>query len=77
MRFWGAAYGEPVLNVNICGYHDYESIELRYFPPNPAVIVFNTGGTEVMVSVNDFLQILDEWKAFVASAPTPHWLENR
>ena len=52
--------GEPVLNVNIWGYHDSESIELRYFPPNPAVIVFNTGGTEVIVPVNDFLQILDE-----------------
>jgi len=69
--------GEPVPNVNIWGYHTSESIELRYFPTSPAVVVFNTGGKDVLVSVNDFLQILDEWKAFVASVPTPHWLENR
>jgi hypothetical protein len=69
--------GKPVPNVNIWGYHDSESIELRYLPPSSPVIVFNTGGTEVLVPANDFLQILDEWKAFVASVPTPHWLENR
>lgn len=69
--------GEPVPNVNIWGYHDSESIELRYLPPSSPVVVFNTGGTEVIVPANDFLQILDEWKTFVTSVPTPHWLENR
>lgn len=69
--------GEPVPNVNIWGYHNSESIELRYLPPSSAVVVFNTGGIEVIVPVNDFLQILDEWKAFVTSVPTPHCLENR
>jgi hypothetical protein len=47
------------------------------FSSNPGRVVFNTGGQDVIVPVNDFLIILDEWKAFVASVPSPHWLENR
>jgi len=69
--------GEPVPDVNIWGYHNSESIELRYFPPSPALVLFNTGGIDVLVPVNDFLEILEEWKTFVVSVPPPHWLENR
>ncbi len=54
-----------------CG-EDY----LEFFS-NPGRVVFNTGGQDVIVPANDFIQILNEWKAFVASVPTPHWLENR
>ena len=70
-------YNNPFDGYDVWGYHDAESVEIRNHPPNPPFAVFNTGGTEVLVPVNDFLQILDEWKAFVESVPTPHWLENR
>jgi hypothetical protein len=70
-------YNVSFKDHTIWGYHDAESIEVRNLPPNPAVVIFNTGGTEVEVPVSDFLQILDEWEAFVNSVPKPHWLENR
>lgn len=68
---------EPIDDINIWGHHDAECIQFRHHPPNPPVIIFNTGGREVEVPVSDFLQILDEWEAFVKSVPKPHWLENR
>ena len=70
-------YSFEFKDYNIWGYHDAESIEVRNFPPNPAVVVFNTGGREVVVSIADFLLILEEWKFFVESVPKPHWLDNR
>ncbi len=70
-------YNNSFDGYDVWGYHDAESVEIRNHPPNPPVAVFNTGGTEVIIPLSDFLQILDEWKNFVASVPTPHWLENR
>lgn len=70
-------YNVSFKDHTIWGYHDAESIEVRNLPPNAAVVIFNTGGTEVEVPVSDFLEILDEWEAFVQSVPKPHWLENR
>ena len=70
-------YSIPIDKYEIFGHHDAEYAEIRNSPPNPPVIVFNTGGKEVLVPINDFLQILDEWKAFVESVSTPHCLENR
>ncbi len=70
-------YNLPLDDYDVWGFNYTESLRIRCNPPNPAVVVFNTGGTEVLVPVNDFLEILEEWKAFVASVPTPHWLENR
>lgn len=70
-------YSIPIDRYEIFGYHDAEYAEIRNFPQNPPIIVFQKGSQEVIVPVNDFLQILEEWKAFVQSVPTPHWLENR
>jgi hypothetical protein len=70
-------YNKSFSGYYVFGYHDAESVEIRNFPPNPPIAVFNTGGVDVIVPLSDFLQILGEWKAFVASVPTPHWLENR
>lgn len=64
-------------DYNIWGYHDAESIEIKSFPPNLPVVIFNTGGKEVVVPIADFLLILEEWKLFVESVPKPHWLDNR
>lgn len=69
--------GNPIDDVDVWGYHDSESVEIRKSPLGTAVAVFNTGAREVVVPVTDFLQILEEWRAFVASVPKPHWLENR
>jgi hypothetical protein len=70
-------YNNSFSGYYVFGYHDAESVEIRNFPPNPPIAVFNTGGVDVIVPLSDFLQILDEWKDFVASVPSPHWLENR
>jgi hypothetical protein len=70
-------YNNSFSGYYVFGYHDAESVEIRNFPPNAPIAVFNTGGVDVIVPLSDFLQILDEWKAFVASVPTPHWLQNR
>lgn len=70
-------YSNPFTGYDVWGYHDSESVEIRNNPPNAPVAVFNKGGVEVIIPLSDFLLILDEWKAFVASVPSPHWLENR
>jgi hypothetical protein len=70
-------YSFEFKGVNIWGYHDSESIEIRNYPPNLPVVIFNTGGKEVVVPVSDFLTILDEWKNFVEKVPKPHWLDRR
>jgi len=70
-------YNNAFTDYNVWGYHDAESVEIRNQPPNAPVAVFNTGGIEVVIPLSDFLLILDEWAAFVATVPTPHWLENR
>ncbi|MCA6065831.1 hypothetical protein JI747_001490 [Chryseobacterium sp. RG1] len=62
---------------NIWGYYDAEYMEIRNYPPSKPVAIFNTGGTEVIVPVTDFLKILEEWKVFVESVPEPHWLDQR
>lgn len=64
-------------NYMIWGYHDSESVEIRNHPPDPPAAVFNTGGTEIRVSVTDFLVILKEWKVFLESIPEPHWIDRR
>lgn len=56
------------------GGNEEESAEIRNHPPR---VVFNTGGTDVEVPVADFLQLLQEWKAFLETIPDPHWLSNR
>ncbi|GAA4161760.1 hypothetical protein GCM10022217_28000 [Chryseobacterium ginsenosidimutans] len=70
-------YGFEFKGYNIWGYHDAESMEIRNFPPNKSVAIFNTGGKEVEIPLEDFLQILEEWKTFVESVPKPHWLDRR
>ena len=70
-------YSNPFTGYDVWGYHDSESVEIRNNPPNAPVAVFNKGRVEVIIPLSDFLLILDEWKAFVASVPSPHWLENR
>lgn len=61
----------------IWGYNDSESIEISNSIPNQPIVIFNNGGKEIIVPLLDFLQILDEWKAFILSVPTPHWLDQR
>lgn len=56
------------------GGNEDESVELKSHPPRA---VFNTGGKEVEVPIADFLEILQEWKAFVQTVPDPHWLSRR
>lgn len=70
-------YSNPFTGYDVWGYHDSESVEIRNNPPNAPVAVFNKGGVEVIIPLSDFLLILDEWKAFVASVPSQHWLENK
>lgn len=70
-------YNFEFKGINIWGYHDAESIEIRNFPPNLPVVIFNTGGKEVVVPVSDFLTILEEWRIFVEKVPKPHWLDKR
>ena len=70
-------YSNPFTGYDVWGYHDSESVEIRNNPPNAPVAVFNKGRVEVIIPLSDFLLILDEWKAFVASVPSPHWLENK
>lgn len=70
-------FGGGADDVIVWGYHDSESIEVRYHPPQPAVIILNKLGTEVFVPVNDFIEILEEWKAFLLTVPKPHWLDCR
>ena len=70
-------YNFEFKGINIWGYHDAESIEIRNFPPNLPVVIFNTGGKEVIVPVSDFLTILEEWRIFVEKVPKPHWLDKR
>lgn len=72
MGFGGAAD-----DVTVWGYHDSESIGVRYHPPQPAAVIFNKLGTEVFIPVNDFMEILEEWKAFLLTVPKPHWLDRR
>ncbi|MGL6126888.1 hypothetical protein [Chryseobacterium artocarpi] len=64
-------------DVTVWGYHDSESIEVRYHPQEPAVIILNKLGTEVFVPVDDFIKILEEWKFFLLTVPKPHWLDRR
>lgn len=70
-------FSGTVDDVTVWGYHDSESIEVRNHPPQPAVIILNKLGTEAFVPVNDFIEILEEWKAFLLTVPKPHWVESR
>lgn len=70
-------YNYAFNDYNVWGYNDSESVEIRNNPPSPPIAVFNTGGKEVKIPLSVFLQILEEWKNFINSIPTPHWLDNR
>ncbi len=70
-------FGGEADDVTVWGYYDSESIEVRYHPPQPAVVILNKLGMEVFVPVDDFIKILEEWKAFLFSVPKPHWLDHR
>ncbi|GAA3734923.1 MULTISPECIES: hypothetical protein [Flavobacterium] len=64
----------PFEGYNIWGGNQDESVEIKS-PPFRAV--FNTTGKPVEVPISDFLQILQEWKAFLQTIPNPNWLYNR
>jgi len=51
-----------------------EDVEI-YSPPPRAV--FNIGGTDTVIPLQDFIDILYEWKAFLESLPYKHSLSNR
>lgn len=64
----------PFEGYNIWGGNQDESVEIKS-PPFRAV--FNTTGKPVEVPIPDFLQILQEWKAFLQTISNPNWLSNR
>ena len=64
----------PFDNYAIWGGNQDESVEIKS-PPFRAV--FNKTGKPVEVPIVDFLQILNEWKAFLQDIPNPHWLSYR
>lgn len=49
---------------------------VEIFSPPPRA-VFNTGGDDVVIPVQDFIHILYEWKNFLLSLPYEHSLSNR
>lgn len=51
-----------------------ETVEI-YSPPARAV--FNSGGDDVVIPLQDFIDILNEWKAFLNSLPYRHTLSDR
>ncbi|MFC4143511.1 hypothetical protein ACFSNA_02640 [Pedobacter mendelii] len=51
-----------------------ETVEI--FSPPPRA-VFNNGGSDVVIPVQDFIDILYEWKNFLLSLPYKHSLSNR
>jgi len=66
-------------NSNTNGYTiigSYEEIVEIYSPPARAV--FNLGGgDDVVLPLQDFLDILEEWKLFLNSLPYKHYLSNK
>lgn len=65
-------------NSNNNGYTIIGSYEVvvKIFSP-PARAVFNEGGTDIVIPLQDFLDILQEWKSFLISLPYNHDLSNK
>lgn len=68
---------EDPFNRNVIGYEIGGSrddvLELFSGPPR---VVFNTGGGDLVVPLQDFLDILAEWKHYLNSLPFVHTLSN-
>ncbi|MNK07064.1 hypothetical protein D3C87_249730 [compost metagenome] len=68
------SYTSPIINgYSIFGGNSYESVEI--FSPPPRA-VFNKTGTEVEIPLNDFLEILEEWKKFLQELTFDHRLSK-
>lgn len=52
----------------------YEQTVEIYSPP--ARVVFNSGGNDIVIPLQDFIDILNEWKAFLISLPYKHSLSD-
>lgn len=50
--------------------------EIAFIYSPPARIVFNNGGEDISVPLQDFIDILNEWKDFLNSLPYEHTLSN-
>lgn len=64
-------------NTNTNGYSiigSYEETVEIYSPAARAV--FNSGGNDVIIPLQDFIDILNEWKAFLNSLPYKHTLSD-
>jgi len=68
---------EDPFNRNIIGYEIGGSRDdvLELFS-NPPRVVFNTGGEDLIVPLQDFLDIINEWKDYLNSLPFEHTLSN-
>lgn len=65
-------------NTNTNGYSiigSYEETVEIYSPPTRAV--FNSGGDDVVIPLQDFIDILNEWKTFLNSLPYKHTLSDK
>lgn len=67
------AFSTPNDGYSIIGSYE-ETVEI-YSPPARAV--FNSGGDDVVIPLQDFIDILNEWKAFLNSLPYRHTLSDR
>lgn len=67
-------FSDPIESYIIWGGNEDESIEIK---SPPSRVIFNKAGTNVEVPIDDFLLLLQEWKAFLQTIPSPHWLSNR
>lgn len=67
------AFNKPIHEIYFEG--SYE--ELVKITSPPATAIFNTGGNDCIVPLQDFLSILQEWQDFLKSLSYEHSLSNR
>ena len=69
---------QPFINNGYLGEYPMDSFneEVVYLSSPPSVATFNRGGGDNIIPLDDFIEILKEWKAFLQSLPYKHWLSN-